>query len=152
MAPTVPTEQSPNPLAHVAGRAGAANPHHHHAWNDPTTDLDPTDCGRRRRRTVLRAGPLKPTEATLVWNDFLGEGRYSDLHHRTGVPDPDRIVSADGTRSIRIGAHEMNSSATKFRFHDETWTFDATTNTWTTDNLAVRGPCFAEIELDPYEL
>ena len=75
--------------------------------------------------------PLKPTEATQVWNDLLGEEPYSDLHP---------IVSADGARSIRMGPHEMNSSPTRFHFHEETWTFDAATNTWTIDNLVVRVP------------
>ena len=84
--------------------------------------------------------PLKPQEATQAWDDFLGEGPQSNVHPRTGLPDPDRIVSADGTRSIRMGPHEMNSSPTKFHYHEETWTYDPATNAWHVDNTVVRVP------------
>ena len=34
--------------------------------------------------------------------------------------------SADGTRSIRFGNHEMNSmNTTKFHFHQEEWKYDS---------------------------
>lgn len=83
---------------------------------------------------------LKPGEATARWDEFLGEGPTTNIHPRTGLPDADRIVSADGTRSIRFGDHEMGSSATKFHFHEETWSFDPGANTWYVDNLMVRVP------------
>jgi hypothetical protein len=83
---------------------------------------------------------LKPGEATARWDEFLGEGPTTNIHPRTGLPDADRIVSADGTRSIRFGDHEMGSSATKFHFHEETWSFDPGANTWFVDNLIVRVP------------
>ncbi len=84
--------------------------------------------------------PLKPSEAVARWDEFLGDGPTTNIHPRTGVPDPNRIVSADGLRSIRFGEHEMGSSPTKFHFHEETWRFDAATNTWQVDNVVVRVP------------
>jgi hypothetical protein len=74
------------------------------------------------------------------WEDFLGDGPTTNIHPRLGTPDADRIVSADGLRSIRMGTHEMGSSPTKFHYHEETWTFDADANTWTATNLKVNVP------------
>ncbi|MEU0301652.1 putative T7SS-secreted protein [Streptomyces sp. NPDC006175] len=84
--------------------------------------------------------PRKPQQAMAEWEEFLGEGPYTNIHPRTGLPDPDRLVSADGTRSIRLGDHEMNSKPTRFHFHKETWTFISPTNTWIIDNTMVRVP------------
>ncbi|MBM7440948.1 putative T7SS-secreted protein [Streptomyces sp. HB132] len=84
--------------------------------------------------------PRKPQHAMAEWEEFLGEGPYTNIHPRTGLPDPDRLVSADGTRSIRLGDHEMNSKPTRFHFHKETWTFISPTNTWIIDNTMVRVP------------
>ena len=67
--------------------------------------------------------PVKPENAVQKWDEFLGHGPYSNKHPRTGVPDPDRIVSADGKRSIRYGQHEMNSKPSKHHYHEETWTY-----------------------------
>ena len=89
---------------------------------------------------TMAARPLKATEATNRWEEFLGEGPYTNSHPRTGVSDPNRIVSADGARSIRMGPHEMNSSPTKFHFHEETWSFDSSTNTWNIANVIQRVP------------
>jgi len=36
---------------------------------------------------------VKPTEATQAWEDFLGEGPYTNVHPRLGTPDPNRIVN-----------------------------------------------------------
>jgi hypothetical protein len=83
--------------------------------------------------------PMKPSAATGAWDDFLGSGQ-TNVNPRTGVPDPNRIFSADGTRSIRFGPHEMNSSPTKFHFHQETWTYDPVANTWHVDNVVQRVP------------
>jgi len=83
---------------------------------------------------------VKPEDAIRRWNEFLGEGPHSNIHPRTGFPDPNRIVSVDGTRSIRFGPHEMNSPPTRFHYHEETWTFDASKNTWFVDNVVVRVP------------
>jgi hypothetical protein len=89
-------------------------------------------------RTAPQA--LKPSEAAARWDEFLGEGPHTNIHPRTGLPDPDRIVSADGMRSIRFGIHEMGSSPTRFHFHEETWNFDTAANTWFVDNVLVRVP------------
>lgn len=51
-----------------------------------------------------------------------------------------RIVSADGTRSIRFGNHEMGSSPNKFHYHEETWAFDEALNAWDVTNRLVRVP------------
>lgn len=84
--------------------------------------------------------PRKPAAAMQEWEDFLGPGPYSNIHPRTGMPDPDRLVSADGTRSIRMGNHEMGSKPTKFHFHKETWDWIAPSNTWVVGNTMVRVP------------
>ena len=83
---------------------------------------------------------LKPSEAVARWDEFLGTGPTTNLHPRTGLPDPNRIVSADGTRSIRFGPHEMGSSPAKFHFHEETCNFYPDLNTWQVDNVLVRVP------------
>jgi hypothetical protein len=89
-------------------------------------------------RTAAQA--LKPSEAVPRWDEFLGEGPTTNLHPRTGLPDPNRIVSSDGLRSIRFGPHEMGSSPTKFHFHEETWSFDSGSNTWLVDKGPGAGP------------
>ena len=63
--------------------------------------------------------PVGMSEGTTPWEDFLGDGPYTNFHPRTGLPDPDRIVSADGTRSIRFGSHEMNTNP--IHYHEEFW-------------------------------
>ncbi|WP_177328786.1 hypothetical protein [Amycolatopsis australiensis] len=47
--------------------------------------------------------PMKPEHAVQAWTDHLGEGPYTDVHPRTGVVDPNRLVSADGRRSPTSG-------------------------------------------------
>lgn len=88
----------------------------------------------------IAPSPVKPTEALDRWNDFLGPGPHTNIHPRTGVADPNRIVSNDGLRSIRFGPQEMNSSPTKFHYHEETWSFDPVANAWNVENLLVRVP------------
>lgn len=56
------------------------------------------------------------------------------------MPDPDKIVSADGKRSIRYGNHEMNSKPTKHRYHEGIWTLEPLNNVMNADNLVVRVP------------
>lgn len=107
--------------------------------------LAPSDVAAKGAPTVhvterLASNPVKPTEALDRWNDFLGPGPHTNIHPRTGVADPNRIVSADGRRSIRFGQQEMNSSPTKFHYHEETWSFDPSANAWQVDNLLVRVP------------
>lgn len=84
--------------------------------------------------------PVKPGAAVDEWNNFLGPGPLSNIHSRTGVADPNRIVSGDGTRSIRYGNHEMNSSPTKHHYHEETWLYDAVTDTMEVGNTIKRVP------------
>lgn len=89
---------------------------------------------------VAAPKPLKPAQAEQAWTDFLGEGPYTNIHPRTGLPDPNRLVSADGRRSIRMGDHEMNSKPTKFHFHMETWDWISPSNEWVVGNTMVRVP------------
>nr|WP_260265911.1 RHS repeat-associated core domain-containing protein [Cronobacter malonaticus] len=84
--------------------------------------------------------PVKPEDAFKRWEDLLGPGPHSNTHPRTGAADPDRIVSADGKRSIRYGNHEMNSKPTKHHYHKETWTLDTANNVMNVDNVVVRVP------------
>ncbi|MFI9252823.1 DUF6531 domain-containing protein [Streptomyces sp. NPDC053069] len=132
---------SPDPL----GLAPAPNPSAYvdnpHTWSDPF-GLAPYPPQQQVVQTpeVVAPKPLKPHQVLDEWEKFLGDGPYTNVHPRTGLPDPDRLVSADGRRSIRLGPHEMNSKPTKFHFHMETWTFEAPTNTWIVDNTMVRVP------------
>lgn len=57
-----------------------------------------------------------------------------------GLLNNDRIVSADGKRSIRYGAHEMNSKPNKHHYHEETWTLDLINNVMNVDNTVIRVP------------
>ena len=84
--------------------------------------------------------PVKPEDAVPRWNQFLGEGEHTNIHPRTGRPDPHRIVSADGSRSIRYGPHEMGSKPTKQHYHEETWSYDSASDTMTVTNTQVRVP------------
>jgi hypothetical protein len=89
---------------------------------------------------TMALNPMKASDATGAWDDFLGPGEHNNINPRTGQADPNRIFSADGTRSIRMGPHEMNSSPTKFHYHQETWTYDPATNNWHVDNVVQRVP------------
>ncbi|MFE4777903.1 polymorphic toxin-type HINT domain-containing protein [Streptomyces sp. NPDC056713] len=89
---------------------------------------------------VTAARPLKPSQVDQAWSDFLGPDPYTNIHPRTGQVDPNRLVSSDGRRSIRMGDHEMNSKPTKFHFHMETWDWNSVTNTWTVGNTMQRVP------------
>jgi hypothetical protein len=91
-------------------------------------------CGRLPSRGYDRpevetksGSAVRETEATDDWDDFLGPGQ-TDIDPRDGVPDPDRIWSEDGTRSIRYGDHEMNSTPNKHHYHRETWHADHVNN------------------------
>jgi RHS repeat-associated protein len=89
---------------------------------------------------IEKAAPqaIKATDVTRRWEEFLGPGPYTNIHPRTGAVDADRIVSADGMRSIRYGAHEMSSAASKHHYHEETWTYDPGKNVVNVDNTMVR--------------
>ena len=72
---------------------------------------------------------IKASDAVDAWDDFLGPTQTS-YNRSTGNNEIDRIFSADGSRSIRFGGHEMKSiGTTKAHFHYENWLFDPTTNT-----------------------
>jgi hypothetical protein len=89
---------------------------------------------------TIAPGPVKPSAATDRWDEFLGSGPHTNIHPRTGVPDPNRLVSADGKRSIRYGPHEMNSSPAKHHYHEETWSMNPATNAMDVQNTVVRVP------------
>lgn len=122
----------PNPATYV---------HNPHTWTDPL-GLAPCFPPETVINTpeVVAPKPLKPHQVIDEWEKFLGDGPYTNIHPRTGQLDPNRLVSADGTRSIRLGDHEMNSKPTKFHFHKESWTFISPSNTWIVDNTMVRVP------------
>ena len=83
---------------------------------------------------------MKAEDAVKKWNEFLGPEPHTNKHPRTGLPDLDRIVSSDGTRSIRFGNHEMNSKPTKFHYHEEIWTYDPINDVMNVDNTIIRVP------------
>jgi hypothetical protein len=70
---------------------------------------------------------VKQKEATDKWDEFLGTDQ-TNIDPRDGLADRDRIWSADGKRSIRFGEHEMNSSSSKYHYHQETWHDDRVEN------------------------
>ena len=81
---------------------------------------------------------IDSADAINVWDDYLGPDT-TNLNPRTGVADPNRIFSADGTKSIRFGPHEMNSIGTsKAHFHFETWTYDSEKDVMTITNMLQR--------------
>jgi YD repeat-containing protein len=78
------------------------------------------------------------TDVTNAWDNYLGKNT-TNINPITGAADPDRIFSADGTKSIRFGNHEMREMGTsKGHFHYETWTYDAVTDTMTVTNTLQR--------------
>ena len=87
---------------------------------------------------VKAPNAIKSTEATNAWNNYLGSNTIN-INPRTGLADPNRIFSADGTKSIRFGNHEMQSLGTpKGHFHYETWIYDAATDAMTITNTLQR--------------
>lgn len=64
--------------------------------------------------------PMKAQDAIDDWDNFLCPNT-TNIDPRDGLPDLDRIWSADGKRSIRYGEHEMSSSVKKNHYHKETW-------------------------------
>lgn len=87
---------------------------------------------------VKAPNAIKSSEVTNRWNSYLGENT-TNINPRTGQVDPNRIFSADGTKSVRFDSHEMNSMGTpKFHYHEETWTYDAVNDTMTVTNTLQR--------------
>ncbi|MBD2816867.1 type IV secretion protein Rhs, partial [Xenorhabdus sp. Flor] len=103
-------------------------------------EVNQTPPGQGYHNETYAPKPVKPEDAISRWDDFLGPGPHTNTHPRTGLPDPDRIVSADGKRSIRYGNHEMSSKPTKHHYHEETWTLDPVKNEMNVDNVVVRVP------------
>jgi len=96
--------------------------------------------GQGYHKEVYANKPVKVQDAVNKWDEFLGAGEYNNIHPRTGLPDADRIFSADGKRRIRFRSHEMNSKPSKFHYHEETWTHDPINNVMNVDNTVVRVP------------
>ena len=81
---------------------------------------------------------INANNAVDAWNDFLGPNQTS-YNQFTGANESNRIFSADGTRSIRFGSHEMRSiGTTKAHFHYEYWRFDPASNVVYVENLLQR--------------
>lgn len=81
---------------------------------------------------------MKTSDVTNYWDDYLGNNQ-TNINPRTGLVDNDRIFSADGTRSIRFGNHEMNSmGTTKFHFHQEEWKYDSVNDVMEYFNTLIR--------------
>jgi hypothetical protein len=76
----------------------------------------PYDCPEIE---TLSPTPVKDKDVTNAWDDFLGPDQ-TGIDPRDGLPDHDRIWSADGKRTIRYGDHEMGSKSNKHRYHSET--------------------------------
>ncbi|HFT7229877.1 TPA: RHS repeat domain-containing protein, partial [Enterobacter chengduensis] len=138
---------SPDPV----GLAGGLNQYAYVpdplSWIDPlglscggTGGTNQTPPGQGYHNETYAPKAVKPEDALNLWDDFLGPVPHTNTHPRTGLPDPDRIVSADGKRSIRYGNHEMNSKPTKHHYHEEIWTLDSVNNVMNVDNVVVRVP------------
>ena len=71
---------------------------------------------------------INSSEATSAWDNYLGSNQ-TNYNPYSGTYDSNRIFSADGSKSIRFGNHEMNSLGTsKAHFHYETWIYNPITN------------------------
>ncbi|MFW5810291.1 MAG: DUF6531 domain-containing protein [Thermodesulfobacteriota bacterium] len=140
---------SPDPIGFRGGDNLFAYVQDPVCWADPL-GLSPDDySGSKKPDSATKVvalpettapRPVKPEDAVDKWEEFLGEEPYTNIHPRTGIPDDNRLVSADGKRSIRYGSHEMNGKPTKHHYHEETWTYDETTDTMTVTNTQVRVP------------
>lgn len=121
----------------VAPSTAAARPRFAVDSRGAATELRPGGVVEVER---IAPSALKPNDAVGAWDDFLGPGPHSNIHPRTGLADPNRLVSADGTRSIRHGAQEMGGRPTRHHFHQESWAYDQGLDVWWVDNLLVRVP------------
>jgi hypothetical protein len=81
---------------------------------------------------------MRSSNVTNSWDNYLGKNT-TNINPRTGLADPNRIFSADGSRAIRFGSHEMNSLGTpKGHFHFETWRYDAVNDVFNVTNTLQR--------------
>ena len=91
-----------------------------------------------RHPEIKSPNQVKKSDVTNYWDDYLGSNQ-TNIHPRTGLVDNDRIFSADGTKSIRFGNHEMDSmGTTKFHFHLEEWKYDPVNDVMEYFNTLVR--------------
>jgi len=91
-----------------------------------------------RHPEIKAPNQVKTSEVTDCWDNYLGTNQ-TNINPITGMADNNRIFSADGTRSIRFGNHEMNSmGTTKFHFHQEEWKYDSTNDVMEYYNTLVR--------------
>ena len=91
-----------------------------------------------RHPEIKSPNQVKMSDVTNYWDDYLGSNQ-TNIHPRTGLVDNDRIFSADGTKSIRFGYHEMDSmGTTKFHFHLEEWKYDPVNDVMEYFNTLVR--------------
>jgi hypothetical protein len=91
-------------------------------------------------RGTERKNPTQIREIDAVdsWDQYLGTNT-TNVNPISGVTDNNRIFSADGTRSIRFGNHEMGSLGTNSsHFHYETWIPDSASDTVIVDNVLQR--------------
>ena len=91
-----------------------------------------------RHPEIKSPNQVKMSDVTNYWDDYLGSNQ-TNIYPRTGLVDNDRIFSADGTKSIRFGNHEMDSmGTTKFHFHLEEWKYDPVNDVMEYFNTLVR--------------
>ena len=91
-----------------------------------------------RHPEIKSPNQVKTSDVTNYWDDYLGSNQ-TNIHPRTGLLDNNRIFSADGTKSIRFGNHEMDSmGTTKFHFHLEEWKYDPVNDVMDYFNTLVR--------------
>ena len=87
---------------------------------------------------VKAPNQVKASDVTNYWDNYLGSNQ-TNINPRTGLVDNNRLFSADGTRSIRFGNHEMNSvGTTKFHFHQEEWKYDPNNDVMEYFNTLIR--------------
>ncbi|MBX8465015.1 polymorphic toxin-type HINT domain-containing protein [Deinococcus sp. RIT780] len=90
-------------------------------WLVHNTGCPIASRGYDRPEVETKSGTaLKQKDAVAAWDKFLGPNQ-TNIDPRDGLPDPDRIWSSDGLRSIRFGAHEVGSKPNLYHFHFETW-------------------------------
>ena len=107
---------SPDPIGLAGGDRPYGYVHNPISWVDPlglagcgsTNASNKTPPGQGYHNETYAPKPVKPENAINRWDEFLGPELYTNTYPRTGLPDLDRIVSADGKKSIRYGNHEMN--------------------------------------------
>jgi len=81
---------------------------------------------------------IRVNDTVDAWDAFLGPNQ-TNYNRFTGKYEIDRIFSADGTKSIRFGGHEMRSIGTpKAHFHYERWVYLPMSNSVYVKNILQR--------------